>query len=409
MLKPPVFLCLIWSACWVGTTVYGHEGHDHSAPSGQWPAHSPSDKTAGSGLRQMTPTEATVWKHSDGTTGNSPAADINTNIENVLADVNTVAFDSDFVYIRSSGVPSHSVGPFGDGNPTIPGDQDATYRVSLNPTPSKVPQATALSNIGVAVNGVGIYNWSDATYWDANTNQIAMGGPGGQQSHDWNTNALWFRAAGFDSAGGHPSGGPGSALDEGVYHYHQDPYGLEAQIDPDNTGDRHSPIVGFAFDGYPIYGPYGYANGTDDTDGFQQMTSSYQLIEARPADGPLEEDFALGSFAEDFEYVAGAGTLNEFNMNFVVTPEFPEGTWAYFTTYDLGESGTTLDGDLAFPFTVGPNYYGEVDADILEPGATIVVPDDVTFYFQYVPEPASGFLLFIGAAFIARRPRRILC
>ncbi len=399
-----VILFLTW-AC-IATDAFGHEGHDHNSPSGHWPAHSPSDPNAGGVARMGVPVAATVWKQSDGSTGNSPNSAINTNVETTLADVNTVAFDPDYVYIRSSGIPSHSIGPFGDGNPTIPGDQDATFRVSLQPTPAAVPVTTALSNIGVAVNGSGIYNWSDATYWDANTNSITNGGPGGGQAQDWNTNALWYRADGLDDAGGHPSGGPGAPITGGTYHYHQDPYGLEAQIDPNNNGESHSPIIGYAFDGYPIYGPYAYANGTDASDGFQQMTSSYQLIDARPSDGPAESDFELGSFAEDFEYVAGSGTLNEFNMEFVVTPEYPDGTWAYFTTYDLNGSGTALDGDVAFPFTVGPQYYGEVDALMVTPNAVVNVPDDVTFYFQYVPEPSPVLLLVLGLVATCLRHRR---
>jgi hypothetical protein len=344
------------------------------------------------------PVEATVWKEADGTTGSSPNAEWTANIENTIADVNTIAYNSDYVYIRTSGIPSHSIGRTGnDPNPAIPGDLDATYRVSLNPTPATVNVETSLANIGVAINGAGIYNWSDGSYWDANTNQLTMGGPGGGQRSNWNTNALWARANGFDEAGGHPSGGPGQALNRATYHYHQDPYGLEAQVDADNNGTRHSPVIGFAFDGYPIYGPYAYANGSDDSDGFQQMTSSYQLIDSRPSDGPSEADFELGSFAEDFEYVAGSGTLNEFNMDFVVTPEFPNGTWAYFTTYDLDGSGTTLDGDIAFPFTVGPSYFGEVDTELLMPGATIEVPADVIVYFQYVPEPSSALLFGMAA------------
>lgn len=376
----------------------GHPGHDHDAPRGIWPAHSPDDESAGlsanvaiqiqTATESTVPVQATVWKLSDGTTGSSLDANIHANVNDVIADVNTVAYDDEYVYIRTSGVPSHPVGPFGDGNPAMPGDIDATYRVSLNPTEADVHAVTQLSNIGVAVNGAGLFNWSDATTWDSNTNTLGMVAMG--QYGDWNTNALWFRKDGLDDAGGHPAGGRAVNLTAATYHYHQSPYGLVDQLDPNNTGQHHSPIIGYAFDGFPIYGPYAYANGVDDSEGIRQMTSSYQLIDSRPDDGPSEADYELGSFSEDFEYVEGSGTLNEFNMAIAQTPEYPEGTWAYFTTFDVDGSGTTLDGDVAFPFTVGPSYFGTVDKNMTSRNAVITVPGDVTFEFDYASIGLNG-------------------
>lgn len=360
-----------------------HPGHDHDSPTGIWPAHEESDVVGQAEVAQATavPAQATVWKVADGTTGSSPNSTIDANISSVIADVNTVAFDDDYVYIRTSGIPSHSIGPF--GGPNIPGDQDATYRVSLNPTEAVEHAMTRLSNIGVAVNGSSFFNWSDATGWDSGTNQLVNFTMG--QFLDWNTNAVWRRMNGLDDAGGHPTGGATPN-----YHYHQSPYSLVEQLDAGNSGQRHSPVLGFAFDGYPIYGPYAYANGTDDADGFQQMTSSYALIDGRPVDGPSEADFELGSFAEDFEYVDGSGTLNEFNMAFVNTPEYPDGTWAYFTTFDANGSGTALDGDVAFPFTVGPSFFGEVDPLMTQGNAQLVVPENVSFYFNFAEPETTG-------------------
>ncbi len=321
-----------------------------------------------------TPIPATVWKLADGTTGSSSNAQITAAIGDALADVNTVAWDDDFVYIRTSGVPSHSIGPFNPRNPNTPADQDATYRISLEPTEANDHEMTRLSNIGVMVNGVGLFNWSDATTWNRQTNRLEMVTMG--RFGDWNTNALWNRMSGLDSGGGHPAGG-------GLYHYHPNPAELVEQLDPGNDGNRHSSLLGFAFDGFPIYGQYAYANRVDDSAGFEQMTSSYQLIESRPANGPSEASFELGSFAEDFVYVEGTGTLNEFNMAFVNTPDYPDGTWAYFTTFDKDGSGTDLDGDVAFPFTVGPRFFGEVDALMLSRNPVVNVPDDATFEFAW--------------------------
>ena len=102
---------------------------------------------------------------------------------------------------------------------------------------------------------------------------------------------------------------------------------------------RHSPIVGFALDGYPIYGPFANPDGGK----LRAMRASYRLraITQRTTlpDGtkltpgqygpPVDPANPLGSFSEDYEYVEGFGDLDRFNGRYAVTPEFPEGTYAY--------------------------------------------------------------------------------
>jgi hypothetical protein len=127
-------------------------------------------------------------------------------------------------------------------------------------------------------------------------------------------------------------------------------------------GDRHSPLIGFALDGYPVYGPYGW----DQSRQVRRFRSSYRLrpgldrtrlpsglvltpAQEGPAVGP---DFPAGTFVEDYEYVAGLGDLDEHNGRFAITPEFPEGTYAYFLA-------TNEAGKAAFPYLVGPTYKGE--------------------------------------------------
>ena len=88
-----------------------------------------------------------------------------------------------------------------------------------------------------------------------------------------------------------------------------------------DDGSSHSPILGYAFDGNPIYGPYGYSNGVDDQDGVRRMESGYILRADRsqiiPSGGgrnvgstpPSIVQFPMGSFVEDYyfdpEEVAG--------------------------------------------------------------------------------------------------------
>ncbi len=118
----------------------------------------------------------------------------------------------------------------------------------------------------------------------------------------------------------------------------------------DDDGTNHSPIIGWAYDGNPIYGSYGYSDPDDKDSPIKLMESgySYNTVENRPA------EFDLGFFIEDYVY-SNVGDLDEYNGRFCKTPEFPQGTYAYFCTvevnpYDLN----SLVGK--FPYFIG-NYY----------------------------------------------------
>ncbi len=119
-------------------------------------------------------------------------------------------------------------------------------------------------------------------------------------------------------------------------------YACPTSIRPNDNGTSHSPIIGFAYDGNPIYGPYGYHNPMGGTN-VQSMTSSYSINMNRTG-GPSEATYPLGVFIDDYTYLSGSGSLDENNGRFCVTPEYPEGTYAYFCTTE-------------FPYIIGENYY----------------------------------------------------
>jgi hypothetical protein len=143
---------------------------------------------------------------------------------------------------------------------------------------------------------------------------------------------------------------------------------------------QHSPLIGFAFDGFPIYGGYGYANA-DGTGGIVRMRSSYALrnISTRTelADGtdvpdgpPVGSTYPLGYFREDYAFTPQNEPyyLDEHNGRFCVTPEYPNGTYAYFCTVDE-------HWNSAYPYAIGPTYYGIVDG-----GTVTTVSESVTTY-----------------------------
>ena len=119
----------------------------------------------------------------------------------------------------------------------------------------------------------------------------------------------------------------------------------------------HSPIIGWAYDGHPIYGPYGYEDPENKSpfNSYKRIRSSYRVITSRDSILSGLTD-PLGTYIEDYEYVEGLGDLDRYNGRFCVTPEYPNGVYAYFTTI------TGTDGHPAFPYFVGPEFYGEADA-----------------------------------------------
>ena len=129
------------------------------------------------------------------------------------------------------------------------------------------------------------------------------------------------------------------------YAYYASPSTLRAN----DNGAQHSPILGFAYDGNPIYGAYGYTNPLDATSLITRMTSSYSIVSIRDG-GPPESTYPIGTFIDDWKYTYASGTLDQNNGRFCVTPEFPDGTYAYFITVNGA-------GNPVFPYILGKNYY----------------------------------------------------
>lgn len=112
---------------------------------------------------------------------------------------------------------------------------------------------------------------------------------------------------------------------------------------------RHSPIFGYAYDGNPIYGPYGYGNASGGT--IRQIKTSYVL---KPVTDPniRPSSFPSGYFVNDYVY-DGSGDLDEHNGRFCVTPEYPDGVYAYFYSVDIDISKVAKN---RYPYIVGPTF-----------------------------------------------------
>ena len=133
----------------------------------------------------------------------------------------------------------------------------------------------------------------------------------------------------------------------------------------DNLGTEtqpdHSPIIGWAYDGNPIYGPFGYTDPSDSS-AVSLLKSSYKLrtdlVKNRP------QGFSDGFFVEDYTF-DGSEDLDIYNGRFAKTPEFPNGTYAYFGAI---ESNPDVINSFIpqFPYFIGDLYKSKVETDVFD-------------------------------------------
>ena len=100
---------------------------------------------------------------------------------------------------------------------------------------------------------------------------------------------------------------------------------LKFSLEAETTNSDHSPIIGWALDGNPIYGPYGFSN-RDGSGLIRQMKSGY-LTKIQTTD--LHTLFFPGHFSGDYLF-EDSGDLDIHNGRFCVTPDFPGGVYALF-------------------------------------------------------------------------------
>ena len=83
------------------------------------------------------------------------------------------------------------------------------------------------------------------------------------------------------------------------------------------------------------------------------------------ANTSIKFEFLAGAFIEDYSYQLGLGTLDRYNGRYCVTPDFPNGTYAYFATQDSV-------GNPVYPYFIGTSFYGSLDSDA---STSLLTPD----------------------------------
>jgi hypothetical protein len=130
-------------------------------------------------------------------------------------------------------------------------------------------------------------------------------------------------------------------------------YRSDAENDKDdNQVKYHSPLIGWAYDGNPIYGPYGYISPTNKK--VKQLSSGYKSPIDNQQNRPNKNTFPAGFFVEDYIFT-DSGDLDEHNGRFCVTPEYPNGTYAYFMTVDPIKTLGSVK-EPTFPYIIGNTF-----------------------------------------------------
>jgi len=328
----------------------------------------------------------------------------------VYSGVQEILSSTNWVYLRTSGMGFHVMGPWYLNAartqifPNLPVNAKVLYRL---PRALAVPATrvlTGLGAIGYFVDGVAMFDSRDGNYWNGTAET------GGAGTGYWNRDAYVNEGATFDPALAHQE-------QTGMYHYHANPAALRYLLgdhvtfnatsgvyaESTNAPTAHSPILGWVRDGAPIYGPIGYADPTNAASGVRRLVSGYRLrngangtdnlavtgrstipnwamraygVGASQSGPAVSATYPLGRYMEDNAYRGDLGEtlgvefdLDEFNGRYGVTPEFPEGVYAYFVAVEN-------DGTPVFPYNIGRRFYGDPTG-----AAVTTIAEAVTTHF----------------------------
>ncbi len=251
----------------------------------------------------------------------SNALDVATS-ENYKGDLKITVLDEQCVFTTNA-IPNHNLNDGAQSFPNSIAEQFDEYRIPLSP--QRAADTTPLS---LSVDNAIMLNGVKVDILAAGCFGVGNGKIGCDDiSQPWRYDPL-FSASGFrvDSHNAHTQ-------PDGTYHYHGAPNALFSA-----TEVVESPVVGFAADGFPIFGSYFIDNGT-----VRKVRSSYRLKSGeRPSGSGQPGGVYDGTFRDDYEFIAGAGDLDACNGMVV------EGSYRYYITdefpYVLGcFSGTPDD------------------------------------------------------------------
>ena len=286
---------------------------------------------------------------------------------------NAIEFGEDIGYNSNSNQGAClSTGGYGywPPGPDCPEDTEKTGNFPINPQPNNETCDTGLGVIGYFVNGVSIFNWGDG--------------------QSYNNQRVWFNLAAkaetydLDVCDGHAA--------RGDYHHHFYSQCLANAIG--DTANGHSPIYGFAADGYAIHGPWhaegvltksawvtrDYDNAADPygcggtgnrtcimVDEFDPSMGTQNTGQIGPSTSATiislsgnQFDAITGFYYQDYYYDVNLTNSGEQYLD--ENSGHEHGSYGYH--YHL-PTVMNQDGKLVpeFPTTIGPRFYGELPDD----------------------------------------------
>lgn len=235
--------------------------------------------------------------------------------------------------INSNTVPNHD---FNDNSASFANQMselDTSFNIPITPTPDPTPQTLGIGTTeAILLNGVTIDILPAACYGVGNEplGREKIGCGPSDNDHPWRYDPMSpLNTFGTDQHNAHTQS-------SGKYHYHGNPVAMFSQ----ECTDKPSAVIGFAADGYPIFGSC-YQDPESgqilkatssfvlkNNGGARQDVAGYQTPSA--GTGVIASNNYDGQFRGDWEYQSGAGVLDECNgmtingqYGYYVTDQFP--------------------------------------------------------------------------------------
>jgi len=280
-----------------------------------------------------------------------------------------IAFGQDIGYLNNNNQNCSVDAGYGywPPGPECPTNQGKEGYFPQQPVVTEEECETGLGAIGYAVNGVSIYNWGDGQSYNS--------------AGVWQTLAPFAEVYDVDLCGGH------SAAGDYHHHFYAACWGETAGDD----GEGHSEVLGFAADGYAVYGPWfdtavlanscwverDYSassvtgGGCDDNDRSCTLNNVYDITEGTT---PVTDEgntpsltgsytslsgnvFATGSgfFKEDYYYDSTCASTGGENLDQFNGHDHDDLGYHYHVTVSSDDNVTPT-----YPFTIGPKFKGEL-------------------------------------------------
>ena len=247
--------------------------------------------------------------------------------------------------VSTNGIPNHNFNATGNFAHAISNNQ-RDFSIPLSPSPAST--VTSLSQgrwDAVMLNGVVLDLLSAGCYKPTAQNADADGNTaiGCSVNDGWLLDPLGAEYTfGADEHNAHTQ-------PDGTYHYHGDPVALWRNDSTIPTSVA-SPVIGFAADGYPIYGPYfldaAAANVRKAISSYSQKTGSRPGPDNNDPGGSYD-----GTYIDDYQYLENSGDLDQCNgmvvnnqYGYYVTDSYPWVLNCFVGTVDNSFSKNTGGG-----------------------------------------------------------------